>query len=126
MSRCILGTLCAIAIVGCSSEAEVSPTTIASAQEELMFIRTTLAQQLNVPEEQLQNDVPLKELKPAMDENRLVDLVMAIEQQYDVTLPEDKLLDADEPNQHHLMLEQNTLNKLAIITYDQRHPAEVE
>lgn len=126
MARWIIGTSCLLLFIGCYQETEVSPTTISSAQEELAFIRTTLAQQLNVPEEQLKNDVPLKELNPPLDENQLVNLVMAVEQQYDVTLPKDKLLDAEEPNQHHLMLEQNTLNRLAIITYDQRHPTDVE
>lgn len=111
-------------LIGCASSDSVSTTSITDAQEELTFIRTTLASQLNVPEEQLKNDVALGELNPPLDELGLVNLLMVVEKQYDITVPEEKLLTSSQPNQHHLMLEQNTLNKLAIIVHDERQSAE--
>jgi len=36
-------------LIGCASSDSVSTTSITDAQEELTFIRTTLASQLNVP-----------------------------------------------------------------------------
>jgi|GEM_PF-1606080 acyl carrier protein len=124
MKTILIALLSMLVFSGCDSSKPVSPTNISDAQKEITFIRSTLAAQLNVSEEQLKSEMPLGELNPPMDEMALVNLVMAIEQKYDVTLPEDKLLTSDKPNQHHLMLEQNTLNKLAIITHDERKSAE--
>ncbi|MDB4680261.1 MAG: acyl carrier protein [Planctomycetaceae bacterium] len=124
MKTLLIALFSMLVLSGCDSSKPVGPTNISDAQEEITFIRSTLATQLNVPEEQLKSDVLLGKLNPPMDEMALVNLVMAIEQKYDVTLSEDKLLASKKPNQHHLMLEQNTLNKLAIITHDERNVAE--
>lgn len=124
MGRWFGGLICASAMLGCYQETDVSSTPISSAQEELRAIRRTLARQLNRPATQFRNDVPPNEWDPPLNAYQLVELVTAIEQKYDITLPKEKLFDSEKTKPQQRLLERNTLNRLAIITYEERHPDE--
>ncbi|MBD3676389.1 MAG: hypothetical protein HUJ26_23000 [Planctomycetaceae bacterium] len=124
MGRWFGGLVCASAMLGCYQEANVRSTSISSAQEELRAIRRTLSRQLNRPTTEFRNDVPTNEWEPPLNAYQFVDLVTAIEQKYDITLPREKLLDSEKTNPQQRLLERNTLNRLAIITFEERHPDE--
>lgn len=68
MKTILIALLSMLVFSGCDSSKPVSPTNISDAQKEITFIRSTLAAQLNVSEEQLKSEMPLGELNPPMDE----------------------------------------------------------
>lgn len=78
---------------GCQAD-EAVPQTATASDSELTEVCRLAAELLRVPQERMNPDVPLSEHDPPMDDLDLVELVLELEDHFQVTIPDEELVRA--------------------------------